>query len=230
MQQPNNAGVGQKASVLRGGAQPEGKRSLLSQQAAGDYPAHLQFVIRAVAETWLTVEFDFKQPSSERVLPIIIPPAGRSRASVRYGCPASCLPVDGPRSNEGASCQMRAGLLIKEIRQVRLSSSLQSINFQFFSLSLTAEERAHLKGSSSHFKPATNPKHQSDLQISPSSNSLKCVWTLSFGTVACPRWLQKLCNTAKLKTECRPSYSFILACCAPLPFFPHIMFAINQWI
>lgn len=51
MQQPNNAAVGQKASVLRGGAQPEGKRSPLSQQAAGDYLAHLQFVIRAVAET-----------------------------------------------------------------------------------------------------------------------------------------------------------------------------------
>lgn len=132
MQQPNNAGVGQKASVLRGGAQPEGKRSLLSQQAAGDYPAHLQFVIWAVAETWLTVEFDFKQTSSERVLPIIIPPAAHSSASVHYGCPSSCLPVDGPRSNEAASCQMRVGLLIKKIRQVRLSSSLRSINFQFF--------------------------------------------------------------------------------------------------
>lgn len=80
MQQPNNTGVGQKASVLRGGAQPEGKRSFLSQQAAGDYPAHLQFVIRAAAETRLAVEFDFKQPSGERVLPIIIPPAARSRA------------------------------------------------------------------------------------------------------------------------------------------------------
>lgn len=118
--------------MLRGGAQPEGKRSLLSQQAAGDYPAHLQFVIRAAAETRLAVEFDFKQPSGERVLPIIIPPAARSRASVHYGRPSSCLPVDGPRSNEGASCQTRVGLLIKEIRQVRLSSSLRSINFQFF--------------------------------------------------------------------------------------------------
>ena len=53
--------------------------------SAGNYPAHLQFIIWAAVEMFLTVEFEFKQMSNwiaEFVLLIISPPAGRqSRAS-----------------------------------------------------------------------------------------------------------------------------------------------------
>lgn len=53
------------------------KRSLLYLQAAGNYPAHLQCLIWAAVEMWLTAEFELKQMSNECVLTIIGPPTAR---------------------------------------------------------------------------------------------------------------------------------------------------------
>lgn len=84
----SNSGVSWSPAMLRHNALLEGERSLLSQQAAGNYPAHLQFIIWAVEKMWLTAVFEFKLMSNECVLSIISPPTAWSSASVHQRSPA----------------------------------------------------------------------------------------------------------------------------------------------